>query len=48
MAIGHRIDMRIHYLQHVSFEGLASIADWARRNGHAVTCTRLYAADPRP
>jgi GMP synthase (glutamine-hydrolysing) len=40
--------MTLHYLQHVPFEGLGSIEDWAVANSHAITCTRLYAADPLP
>lgn len=42
--------MHIHFLQHVPFEGLASIRDWIERGGHTVGCTRLYAGDgfPRP
>ncbi|NJN68622.1 MAG: type 1 glutamine amidotransferase [Chloroflexaceae bacterium] len=40
--------MRIHYLQHVPFEGLARIDDWCRSRGFAVTGTRLYAGDPLP
>lgn len=34
--------MRIHYLQHVAFEGPAGIAEWARKNGHLLTGTHLY------
>ena len=34
--------MRLHYLQHVPFEGPAGIADWARAGGHAVTGTATY------
>lgn len=34
--------MRLHYLQHVPFEGLGLIADWARERGHIVTATRLF------
>lgn len=34
--------MRIHYLQHVPFEELAGIEDWARAKGHAVTLTRAF------
>lgn len=34
--------MRIHCLQHVSFEGPAAIGSWAARNGHAVATTPLY------
>jgi GMP synthase-like glutamine amidotransferase len=40
--------MRLHCLQHVPFEGLAYIGDWANQKGHAVTTTRLYANDPFP
>ncbi|MFN2309684.1 MAG: type 1 glutamine amidotransferase [Gammaproteobacteria bacterium] len=42
--------MNIHILQHVPFEGPASIRGWIERGGHAVGCTRLYAGDdlPRP
>lgn len=34
--------MRLHYLQHVPFEGPAGIADWAQAAGHAVTGTAMY------
>lgn len=40
--------MRIHYLQHVAFEGLGSIADWAERRGHEVRCSRFWAGDTLP
>jgi GMP synthase-like glutamine amidotransferase len=40
--------MHIHYLQHVPFEGLGSIEQWARQSGHALTRTRLYAGEPLP
>ncbi|MBN1120660.1 MAG: gamma-glutamyl-gamma-aminobutyrate hydrolase family protein [Anaerolineae bacterium] len=40
--------MRIHALQHVPFENIGSIADWADRKGHPVTTTHLYAGDPLP
>lgn len=40
--------MRIHYLQHVPFEGLGSIAAWAEERGHGVTGTPLYADAPLP
>lgn len=40
--------MNIHYLQHVPFEGLGSIENWAITHGHQITQTRLYAADPLP
>jgi GMP synthase-like glutamine amidotransferase len=34
--------MRIHFLQHVPFEGPAGIGDWAARKGHATAITRLF------
>jgi GMP synthase-like glutamine amidotransferase len=34
--------MRIHYIQHVPFEGPASIGQWADRQGHMQTYTRVY------
>ncbi len=40
--------MRIHFLQHVPFEGLASIRDWIGRGDHQVSGTRLYAGDGLP
>ena len=38
--------MRIHYLQHVAFEGLGSIEPWAARKGHRLTPTRLFQEEP--
>lgn len=40
--------MRIHYLQHVPFEGLGTIEQWAMKNGHSLTATRLYSGDALP
>lgn len=40
--------MRIHYLQHVSFEGPGIIADYCRLNGHILTATRLYEGELLP
>lgn len=34
--------MRLHYLQHVSFEDAAAIADWAVGHGHHLSSTHLY------
>ncbi|MGX5817552.1 type 1 glutamine amidotransferase [Chitinophaga lutea] len=34
--------MHIHYFQHVAFEGLACIEDWARQKGHSLSVTRWY------
>lgn len=38
--------MRIHYLQHVPFEGLGSLERWAQSNGHSLSATRLYNDEP--
>ena len=40
--------MRIHWLQHVPFEGLGSIDDWAARNGVRVNASRMFAGDILP
>ncbi|MCS6958505.1 MAG: type 1 glutamine amidotransferase [Pseudanabaenaceae cyanobacterium SKYGB_i_bin29] len=40
--------MRIHYLQHVPFEGLGSIETWATDRGYTLCVTRLYQDDPLP
>lgn len=34
--------MRIHYLQHVPFEGPAGIVNWVHKKGHMLTGTHLY------
>jgi len=34
--------MNIHYFQHVPFEGLGSIEQWAKKPGHKLTATRFY------
>lgn len=43
-----RIAMKIHYLQHVPFEGLGSIEDWVRREGHTLSATRLHRGERLP
>jgi len=40
--------MKIHWLQHVAFEGLGSIAGWAAGNGCPVTGSRMFAGDALP
>ncbi len=40
--------MRLHYFQHVSFEGLGSIEQWAKEMAYEITSTRLFAKDPFP
>ena len=39
---------RLHWLQHVPFEGLGFIAPWAHGRGFALSCTRLYADETLP
>lgn len=34
--------MRIHYFQHVLFEGPASIGQWSEMHGHNLTCTQIF------
>ncbi|MEM9445504.1 MAG: amidotransferase [Verrucomicrobiota bacterium] len=34
--------MRVHYLQHVPFEGLGSMEPWLRANGHQITHSPLF------
>ena len=40
--------MKIHWLQHVAFEGLGSIAGWAAENGCLVSGSRMFAGDALP
>jgi GMP synthase (glutamine-hydrolysing) len=40
--------MNIHWIQHVSFEGLGCIGPWLTENGHTATRTRLWAGDMFP
>jgi GMP synthase-like glutamine amidotransferase len=42
------VKIRIHYLQHMSFEGLGSMADDFRRRGWTTTATHWYKGDPAP
>lgn len=34
--------LRIHYLQHVPFEGLGYIKDWGEQNNHSLSSTKFY------
>ncbi len=34
--------MRIHYLQHVPYEGLGSIENWTLKNGHHLSSTKFF------
>lgn len=40
--------MRIHYFQHVPFEGLGSIEHWIRDRRYHLTGTKLYQSDLMP
>jgi len=40
--------LRIHYLQHVPFEGPGSIEPWAMVRGHSLTSTRFFAGQSLP
>lgn len=40
--------LRIHYLQHVPFEGPGFIESWALVRGHRLTATRLYVGHRLP
>ena len=40
--------MHVHWLQHVPFEGLGSIAPWLENKGYEVTVTRLHAGEKPP
>lgn len=40
--------MRIHYLQHVDFEGPAAVADWAAQAGHTIVGSHLHRGEALP
>jgi len=40
--------LRVHYLQHVSFEGLGSIEPVLNDKGHQLSSTQLYKNEPLP
>ena len=40
--------MKVHWFQHVPFEGLGSIADWIRRGRHTLGVTRFHREEPLP
>ncbi|EIP97539.1 GMP synthase family protein [Opitutaceae bacterium TAV1] len=37
--------MKIHWFQHVPFEGLGEIGPWLLARGHELSCTRFYAGE---
>jgi GMP synthase-like glutamine amidotransferase len=34
--------MRVHYLQHVPFEGIGAIGEWTRSRAHALSSTEMF------
>jgi GMP synthase-like glutamine amidotransferase len=40
--------MRVHYIQHVSFEGLGFIETWLRQHKHSITSTKTWENQPFP
>ena len=34
--------MRVHWLQHVPFEGLGCMEEWFLSRGHELSCTRMF------
>lgn len=40
--------MKVHYIQHVHFEGLSSIKSYMEENNHEFSCTRLYQGEALP
>jgi len=40
--------LRIHYLQHIHFEGPGCIADWATNKGHNLSSTKFYEGEELP
>src|SRR5665213_1473810 len=34
--------LRIHYFQHVHFEGPGNIEEWCNKHGHSLTATKFY------
>lgn len=40
--------LRIHYFQHVAFEGLGCIEDWIKLNNHQLSSTKFYQGEKLP
>ena len=40
--------MRLHYIQHESFEGIGAIGEWAAQRGHSVSGTHIYQEERLP
>jgi len=40
--------MKVHWFQHVPFEGLGAIEEWLLAHSHTLSCTRFYADESPP
>jgi GMP synthase-like glutamine amidotransferase len=40
--------MKVHWFQHISFEGLGAIEGWLLARRHTLSCTRFYAGEAPP
>jgi GMP synthase (glutamine-hydrolysing) len=40
--------LRIHYFQHVAYEGIGSIEGWIKTEGHSMTATRFFNGEQLP
>jgi GMP synthase-like glutamine amidotransferase len=40
--------MKVHWFQHVPFEGLGAIEEWLLARGHTLSCTRFHADETPP
>ena len=40
--------MRLHYIQHESFEGIGAIGGWAAQRGHSLSGTHIYRGERLP
>jgi GMP synthase (glutamine-hydrolysing) len=40
--------MKVHYIQHVAFEGISSIESYIKDKGHELSCTHLYKGEILP
>jgi GMP synthase-like glutamine amidotransferase len=47
-VLHRKYKMKIHYLQHVTFEGPGIILKWAESKGYSVTATRFFRGDDPP
>ncbi len=47
-VVGDKAAMRLHYIQHVPFEGPANIRGWAEKLGWQISGTHLYGQEKLP